>query len=89
MFGYVVVREQRVKTVVAEALMSDLYLEAKDPNYLQYVRESLAVRTGVECGVKGALQYRVSEWADAPFYERRITATMTVIMPKLEVSGGD
>lgn len=87
--GYRVLKPDRVKIITATALVHDQLLEAANSvNYLTYIRESLAVKLGVELANKGAMAFdeRPAKYKDPdPYFgSRTITASVGIIMPRTD-----
>jgi hypothetical protein len=82
--GWHVVKRSRVRVLTGQALLHDDLVEAGDHQYLEYIRENLAVRVGLEAAKAGAMVFETGKWSEWPWRTRKITATVGIIMPRTE-----
>lgn len=81
--GMKVYKGDRLKVVTATALVHDRMVDdTKQVDYLTYIRESLAVRLGVEVANKGGMAWAERPSSDPYWGARQITASVGIIMPR-------
>jgi hypothetical protein len=81
--GYKVYKHDRLKILTATALVHDRMVDdANSVNYLTFIRESLAVKMGVEIANKGGMAWAERPSSDPYWGARQITASVGIIMPR-------